>query len=118
MIDDLKKVHELTLQLQKLLEDPISSGEREVVIEQLNELIEERGKYMEHISPPYTDEEKHLGERIFRMNVDIQAKMQHIFSDLKLEMKRMKKQKKTQQSYINPYKNVSSSDGSFLDKKK
>lgn len=119
MMANLNKVYEITLELKQLLVDkPVSSKERETVIEKLNELIEDRGKWMEQLSPPYTEEEKQLGEQIYQMNIGVQENMERIFADLKLEMKQVQKQKKTQQSYSNPYKHVSFSDGTFLDRKK
>jgi flagellar protein FliT len=117
MIDNLKKVYELTLQLEELFQKPITPKNREETIDKLNELIEERGKWMEQISPPYTEEERALGEKIYQMNIGIEENMQQIFTELKQEMKQMKKQKKSHQSYQNPYQHVSVSDGTFLDKK-
>ena len=52
MMEKLEKVYQLTVELEKLLADPISAKEREEVIQKLNDLIEERGKWMEEISPP------------------------------------------------------------------
>lgn len=113
----LKKVYELTRELTTLLEQPVTSKNRDEVIEQLNELIEERGKWMKQLSPPYSDEEMQLGNEIAKLNPQIQSKMQILFTDLKKEMKQMQQQKKSQQFYTNPYKNVSTSDGTFLDRK-
>ncbi len=118
MMEKLEKVYQLTVELEKLLADPISAKEREEVIQKLNDLIEERGKWMEEISPPYTEEERRLGEKIYKMNIGIEEKMQQLFSEIKMEMAQMKKQKKSQQSYTNPYKDLSVSDGTFLDRKK
>ena len=72
---------------------------------------------MDQLNPPYTDEEKVLGEKIYSLNIGIESKMQQLFSDLKVEMKQVQKQKKTKESYTNPYKNVHTSDGTFMDSK-
>lgn len=113
----LEKVYELTKELTTLLEQPVTSKNRDDVMQQLNELIEERGKWMEQLSPPYSDEEMKLGNEIAKLNPKIQMKMQNLFTDLKTEMKQMQQQKKSQQFYTNPYKNVSTLDGTFLDRK-
>lgn len=117
MMKTLEKVYEITVELKELLDQDITSKNREETITRLNELIEARGKWMEQLKPPYGDEEKVLGEKIYTLNSIIQAKMQQLFTDLKLEMRQVQKQKKTKEFYTNPYKNVHVSDGTFLDSK-
>ena len=117
MMSSLLKVYDVTIKLRELLEQDIPTKDREEVINQLNELIAERGKWMDKLIPPYTAEEKELGEKIYSLNMEIQSKMQQLFTDLKVEMKQVQKQKKTKESYTNPYKNVHTSDGTFMDSK-
>ena len=117
MMSTLLNVYNVTIKLQKLLEQAIPAKDREGVINELNALIAERGKWMDQLNPPYTDEEKVLGEKIYSLNIGIESKMQQLFSDLKVEMKQVQKQKKTKESYTNPYKNVHTSDGTFMDSK-
>ncbi len=117
MMDCLEKVFEITIELKELLERHITSQNREEIINKLNQLIEARGKWMEQLQPPYTAAEKELGEKIYSLNIEIQNKMQQLFTDLKLEMRQVQKQKKTNQSYTNPYRNVHVSDGTFMDSK-
>lgn len=115
MMSQLQKVYEITVELKELLDQDITSKNREQAIDRLNELIEARGKWMEQIQPPYSDEEKLLGEKIYSLNTTIQDKMQQLFKDLKLEMRQVQKQKKSKESYTNPYKSVHVSDGTFMD---
>lgn len=117
MREELTKVHEVTIKIKELLNQRISSKNREAVIMELNERIAERGTWMEKLNPPYTDEEQTLGEQIYSMNIGIEREMEELFSALKLEMKAVQKQKKSQQSYANPYKAVQVSDGTYLDSK-
>jgi flagellar protein FliT len=117
-MDALQEVYKITLEMKDLLEPPITSQTRESIIEELNRMIEERGRWMEQISPPYTEEEREFGERIYKLNIGIEEKMHQLFGELKIEMKQIQKQKKSQQTYSNPYKQVAVSDGTFLDKKK
>lgn len=114
----LEKIYELTLQIKQLFEQNVDSNNREDVIEQLNELLEKRGEYMKQLTPPYTEEENKLGQQLIPMNEQIEKQIQKVFHELKLEMKQFKKQKKTNHSYANPYKQVQVNDGMFLDKKK
>jgi len=114
----VEKIYELTLQLDELLSQEITSKNRESIIEQLNDGLKKRGKYMEQLTPPYTDEEKGLGSKLIPLNEKIEKQMQEIFQGLKKEMKQLNKQKKSNQSYVNPYQHVQTMDGMFLDKKK
>lgn len=117
MMDYLEKVYVITIELKELLDQNITPKNREEVINQLNQLIEARGKWMDQLQPPYTEAEKELGEEIYNLNTGIQNKMQQLFTDLKLEMRQVQKQKKTNESYTNPYRNVHVSDGTFMDSK-
>lgn len=117
MMDRLEKIYEITVKLKQLLEQEITSKNREAIIQQLNDLIAARGKWMEKIEAPYTNEEKALGEKIYALNIGIEREMQQLFSDLKLEMRQVQRQKKSKESYSNPYKHVQVADGTFLDRK-
>lgn len=117
MMNYLEKVYEITFELKELLDQDITPKNREEIINKLNQLIEARGKWMDQLQPPYTEAEKELGEKIYSLNIGIQNKMQQLFTDLKLEMRQVRKQKKTNESYTNPYKNVHVSDGTFMDSK-
>lgn len=114
----LEALYQVTAELQELLEQEITAKNREQVILQVDLLVEKRGKYMEALEPPYTDEEIQLGQQLIPMNEQIQQLMNELFADLKTEMKQVKKQKKSNRSYVNPYKNVQALDGRFLDSKK
>lgn len=117
-MDRIQQVYEVTNKIKTLLDQNITAKSRESVIEELNDLIEKRGNYMEKLTPPYTEEEKEIGKELVMMNNHIQKKMHLLFAELKLEMKQVKKQKKSNQSYTNPYKNVHTMDGMFMDSKK
>lgn len=113
----VKPVFDTTIQMKDLLEKS-SAKTRDADIEQLNALIELRGKQLEQLTPPYNEEEKKLGQELIPINDRVQELMQSIFSELKKEIRQVKKQKSSNQKYINPYKNVQVMDGMYLDKKK
>lgn len=113
----LERLYELTLNLQETL---ISKGEldhREEVILKVTELIDQREDEMTQLTPPYTEAEKEVGQKIVQLNKEIEKKMDDLFSTLKKEMTQFTKQKKTNHSYINPYGNMSSTDGMYVDSK-
>lgn len=114
----LKVLHEVTLQLKEVLDQDITTKNREQTIEQVNQLVEERGKYMDELIPPYTEAEKQLGHDLIFLNGEIEKKMHVLFDDLKTEMKQVKKRKKSNRTYTNPYENVKTMDGMYMDSKK
>jgi len=114
----LKPIYELTIEIKDLLAEDIPSKGREDTITQLNELIKRRGSYIDAMSQPFDEEEKRLGQKVISINASVQSRMQALFSDLKKDIQSMKKQKKSNRSYINPYKDVQTMDGMFMDKKK
>ncbi|TFJ93308.1 flagellar protein FliT [Lentibacillus salicampi] len=116
-MNDLRTLLDVTKQLDNLLDEAVHAKNRDAIIEQVNHLIETRGKHLNAIDPPFTEEERKLGESLVVLNEQIQDKLNQLFNDLKLEMKQMKKQKKSNRSYINPYENVKTADGVFMDSK-
>lgn len=116
-MDRLKVLFEITKELEDVLNQPITSKNRELIIEQVNHLIEERGQLMESVNPPFTEEEKMMGKKLVIMNDTIQSKMTEVLNVLKVEMKQLKKQKKSNQNYVNPYKDVRLTDGMYMDSK-
>ena len=114
----VRPVFEITEKIEKILKDEITSNNRQSVIEEINSLLIEREKYMENISEPYTNEELELGKKLLPINQHIQQEMNLLFTELKVEMKQMKKQKNSNRKYTNPYENVQTVDGMFMDKRK
>lgn len=111
-------IYQITESMQQLLIQDIDSQNREEVIGIFQEKMEERGQLLEAIAPPYTEDEEKLGRKVVQMNQGIEQKMRYLFFALKNEMKQVQQQKKSTTSYSNPYKNVQSMDGMFLDQKK
>ncbi|MFD1416974.1 flagellar protein [Oceanobacillus jeddahense] len=111
-------IYQLTESMLQLLSQEIDSHNREEVIDIFQKKMEERGQLLEAIAPPYTQDEDKLGKAVVQMNQDIEQKIKYIFFALKNEMKQVQQQKKSTTSYSNPYKNIQSMDGMFLDQKK
>ncbi|QKY69935.1 flagellar protein FliT [Lentibacillus sp. CBA3610] len=117
-MDQLQQLWNITKQLEKVLDTEVNGKNRDAIMEEVNDLLVKRGNLLNQISPPFTESEKQLGEKVVSLNHHIQTKMNMLFDDLKIEMKQMKKQKKSNRSYINPYENVKIADGMFMDSKK
>lgn len=117
-MDRLTKVLDVTKQLEQLLSVQVSGKNRESIITELNELVAKRGQLLQQVTPPFTDQEKMIGKEVVALNKKIQKKMNEIFHELKQEMKRINQQKKSTNTYENPYKSMPTLDGMFLDQKK
>ncbi|HLS20566.1 MAG TPA: hypothetical protein VK056_02755 [Bacillota bacterium] len=118
MKNDLNKVISLTHELLNLFNEKQLEKNREQFIEQMNDLIERREKYIQKLSPPYTDDEIKIGQQVVKMNEQITEKMLQLQNNLKKEMQQMNKSKQSTQFYVNPYKDVRTIDGMYLDQKK
>lgn len=114
----LDALYKVTMRLYYLLDEPVQSKDRETVIKQVNALIEQRGDLLQDVIPPFTEKEKKIGEEIVFFNEHIQKQMHVLFDELREEMKQVKKQKKSNRTYTNPYEKMGSVDGMFMDSKK
>lgn len=114
----VEPIFNITKSMQLLLDEEITVKNREQVIEMLQQKIEERGQLLQDLTEPYSIKEETLGAEVVKLNQQIEIKMNVIFDQIKVELKLMKKKKKSNHSYTNPYQHVQSSDGYFLDNKK
>ncbi|NBJ69605.1 MULTISPECIES: flagellar protein FliT [Clostridia] len=114
----LVTLYNITQELYDLLQQETDSKEREALIAKVNNLMEERGKQMDLLFPPYSEAEKATAQEVIRLNQLIEPCMHSLFDALKLEMKQVKKQKQSNRKYANPYETIQARDGMFLDRKK
>lgn len=111
----LNTLYQLTIDLKELLMQKVTPQQRDDVLLKMNQLIEARSIEMQKITPPYTEKEKEIGQKIVQLNHTIEQRMNLLFDELKQEMKQLNKQKKSNRSYINPYGKITSTDGMYLD---
>lgn len=117
-MNQLQNIYDITIELETVLNEKVHAKDRDSVIEKVNNLVEQRGDLLNNTSPPFTESEKELGKELVNLNEKIQVKMNVLFDDLKTEMKQVKKQKKSNRTYMDPYENVKSVDGMYMDSKK
>ncbi|SDC58348.1 flagellar protein FliT [Pelagirhabdus alkalitolerans] len=114
-LDQLKTI---TDSLENLVNKPVSSKDRDIVIEQIQDKLTQRQKVIDQLKTPQTDDDKKLGQDILKKDRVIQEKVQELLLDVKKDMNKHKKHKNTSTKYLNPYQHVSVKDGSYWDKKK
>lgn len=114
----VQALYDTTTQLDILVSQPVTSENREEVVQSLTALLEVRSGQMEELKPPFTTEENTLGKELLPMNERISKQVQQIFDQLKVDIRTIKKQKQSGKKYINPYASMQTLDGRFLDKRK
>ncbi|MFB1049898.1 flagellar protein FliT [Paraliobacillus sp. JSM ZJ581] len=120
MTERMNQLYERTNELLLLLDENVSKAveEREKIIENVNVLLNHREIILAEIKPPYTAEEKEIGIKLVPLEQKIQQRLNLLFTNIKTDMRTVKKQKSTNQKYMNPYQSLANSDGSYLDKRK
>ncbi|RYG74397.1 flagellar protein FliT [Lentibacillus lipolyticus] len=113
----LQELWDTTEELHHVLHAAMEAKDRETTIEQMNRLIERRSEIMKRLQPPFSEAENRLGKKLVCLNKQVQVQMDNLFDELKQEMRQMKKQKKSNRTYVNPYEHVQTMDGMFLDSK-
>lgn len=114
-MNDLQKLEVISQQLLDLVQHEQIEN-RDVLIEEITKKLDVRDVLLASLNRPFNDEEKIIGERIIKQNEIISKKLAFIFDDIKKDIISLKKQKNSNNRYINPYTNIS--DGMFFDKKK
>lgn len=117
-MNSVQEIYRITEQIIKLVEKPVQQENRDSVIEMITSLLEEREKSLEHMEKPRTETEKKLAEQILLWNAIILEKFNRLKFEVQQDLIQLKKTKATNKQYVNPYQDVSLSDGMFYDKRK
>lgn len=91
--------------------------DRDMIITEINQLLEQRSRILKEIVPPYSDEEMAIGKSVTVLDEEIEANMLALFNRVREDYKQVKKKKDLGASYINPYGNMKTVDGMYLDNK-
>lgn len=103
--------------LEVLTENYTTVDERTTVISKINNLLEKRSVILKEITPPYSEKEESIGKEIIKMDRTIREKMDHIYKLIQTDLRKLKQKKDTNKTYINPYKDMKTVDGMYLDNK-
>ncbi|MEG9295772.1 flagellar protein FliT [Mangrovibacillus sp. Mu-81] len=108
--------HSITKHLKEAV-DEVAAGNRDYVIEKIDNLLKERQSLLGSIQPPFTEDEQVLGKQMMAWNQEIDRKLILLRTEIKRDMNGLTKKKTSAQKYTNPYENMQH-DGMFYDKKK
>jgi flagellar protein FliT len=107
----------VTKELYEFLDQPINQNQRDEVIENIEELLNQRDLFIQQLQPPYSEEEQELGMRMITLNEKINEKLQQLQQQIQQDLKVIKQKKTANQNYMNRYKTLAI-DGIFYDKKR
>ncbi|MGM0876468.1 MAG: flagellar protein FliT [Bacillota bacterium] len=114
----LEKVYGVTEQLFQLVSQPIAKEARDESIQKITSLLDHRDQLLTDVHPPFAANEKQLFQQIVTWNEGITKRFSEIKQQIQQDMMQLKKTKTSNQQYVNPYQDVSTTDGMYYDKRK
>lgn len=90
---------------------------RDAVIEEIDQLLDERELLQNDIVAPFTAEEEELGKVLVGLEQQVVNKLSTFTKHIRSDITAAQSKKDHMKSYINPYANVSR-DGTFYDTKR
>lgn len=106
-----------TKELQHHLEKELPVDEREVYIQELNLLLEERHKLLNQLPDLSSKVENEVKLELMTMEEKLKPLLNHKLNVIKIEIRTLQLKKVKNNQYENPYGNISA-DGMYLDRKK
>ncbi|GKV65841.1 MULTISPECIES: hypothetical protein [unclassified Sporosarcina] len=94
----------------------VDEEEREKVIEQIEQLLDDRDKLQAHIVQPFTAEEEEAGRELVQLEKEVQANLARFMKDIRVNIVEAQAKKENMGSYVNPYGNINP-DGAYYDTK-
>jgi|SRR5699024_6450499 len=117
-MEQMNSLYNITKQILVTLNQQCSTiDERTTMIDKVNELLEQRGKILETLTPPYSKKETTTGVKIINMDNMIKERMDCVYGTIRDDLKQLKYKKDSDLTYINPYKNMKTVDGMYVDNK-
>ncbi|MBO1511728.1 flagellar protein FliT [Metabacillus bambusae] len=113
----VKQVYDMTKELVDISTNEIEKEDRENVINNITELLEQRDLLIKEMKPPFTQNEKKLGQQIILWNEQLSASFVEIKKRVQVDIAQLKKTRTSTNKYINPYQNTTI-DGMYYDKRK
>jgi len=116
LIDQLLQV---SASLFKLLGDIPNGEERDEYIDNINNMLDKRGEIIEVLGQEgfQFDEQNRIHRMLLDLDNGIKERLAAVMSAVKQDMANLKKTKKSEEQYFNPYSNVRVMDGMYYDKK-
>ncbi|KKI89230.1 hypothetical protein WQ54_27065 [Bacillus sp. SA1-12] len=88
------------------------------MILRITSMLDHREELLKGVQPPFTANDKRDFDQIVAWSDVIHTKFAELKQQIQLDMMQLKRAKSSKQQYVNPYQNISTSDGMFYDKRK
>ncbi len=113
-----EECHLKTKELYELVQsESFDDSVRDDVMDRLDQLLDERQLLLDQFTPPFSNEEKQLGQEIIEWNRVIESKLTSFQQLIQRDINGLSKKKSSVNKYVNPYESMQH-DGMFYDKKK
>lgn len=116
----INQLLQVSANLYKFLVEIPSSEERDDFIEKINALLDKRGLIIENLQREgfKFDAQDRVHRTLFELDNGIKDRLELVMNAVKEDMANLKKTKKSEEQYFNPYASVRVMDGMYYDKKK
>lgn len=115
---EIDQLNQITDEMVVLITEAVTTKTRENLIQVFNQKLDQRDQLIKQLQPPYSDSDKKMLADLLEKDKVISERLGSVFGDLKNEIRHAKKQKNSNKQYLDPYRQVATLDGSYLDKKK
>lgn len=115
-----QQLFQVSAKLYQLLESMPSGEKRDEFLQQMKQLLNERGELIEQLVQEniQLDETDPNDFTLLELDRGIQERLDEMMQSLKMDLRNLQTAKKQEQRYMNPYANVRVMDGMYYDKKK
>ncbi len=94
----------------------IGEEQRDAVIEEINQLLDERDALQTEIVAPFTPEEEEMGKELVAIEKEVSVALASYMKLIRSDITAAQSKKEHVKSYVNPYGKVAR-DGTFYDTK-
>jgi len=115
----INQLLQVSANLFKLLGDIPKGEERDEYIDNINSMLDKRGKIIEDLVQDgfQFDEQNRIHRTLQELDNGIKERLATVMSAVKQDMANLQKTKKSEGQYFDPYSNVRVMDGMYYDKK-
>lgn len=119
-MDLTNQLLQVSAKLYQLLSDIPNGDERDSYIDNINQILDERGEIIEALQQQGFQINPELKNHSMLIQLDkgIRERLQLVMDAVKQDMKDLQNVKKHEKQYMNPYASVQVMDGMYYDKKK
>ncbi|OAK67959.1 hypothetical protein [Lederbergia galactosidilytica] len=115
-MSDLQKCLTLTEEII-VLARTTSDDQRDITIEKIEGLLQQRSTFFAQLQAPYSDEEKEIGKKLLARDQEMNTLLNQYLKIIQKDIETLDRKKKSVNLYSNPYAAANSLDGMFYDKR-